>query len=129
MGVNVRRLVNTDNDFYPTMGPFLARREVERDLGHPIYDDDDRVWWVALHGDRVVGFCAARPGSVSRYVSDYVVPDQRGRGVFSRLWVARESEVRGPAAATVTAAGLPIYQKHGFSQVRTRGRYTEVRRD
>lgn len=48
MGSDVRVITNTDPGFYPLLGPFLARREVVKTVGGPLWDDDTKTWFVAL---------------------------------------------------------------------------------
>lgn len=52
-------LTNTDRAFYPTLGPFLANRDVIKTVGGPIWDDDTKTWFLLKdkkHG--VMGFAA-----------------------------------------------------------------------
>ncbi|MFW6033945.1 MAG: GNAT family N-acetyltransferase [bacterium] len=131
MGIRVVRRSNRDREFYRLLGPFLARREIEREIGYRLYDDDDKVWYVALdERGAVVGFCAARQTRThAAFSSAYVVPSRRREGVYSRLWRQRDEEFPGAARAVCTAASLPMFLKHGWREHRRRGRFVEVRRD
>jgi GNAT superfamily N-acetyltransferase len=130
MGVQVKRMTNRDREFYPTMGPFLARRDIERELGGRIYDDDDRVWYVAMSRGRVTGFCSARQTKTGAvYLSDYVLPAHRRRGVYRALWDMRAGEFPGDATAVCTAASLPMFQKGGFTVARMKGKFHVVSRE
>lgn len=130
MGIHVKRLTNRDREFYPLMGPFLARRDIEKELGGRIYDEDDRVWYIALSGKRVLGFCSARQTKTEAvYQSAYVVPEHRRRGVYEALWAKRAEEFPGPATSVVTSGALSMFTKHGFAVARTKGRFFVVRRD
>lgn len=125
--LRIRALTNQDRDFYRLLGPFLARRAVVREIGGPVWDDDDKTWFVARSADLVVGFCAARPtGTRTAYLSAYVLPDRRRRGVYRALWRARREAFPGPAQATCTAASLPLFLAHGWTVAGTRGAYTRV---
>jgi GNAT superfamily N-acetyltransferase len=129
--LSIRRLTNADGRFYPLLGPFLARREVVRDIGGPIWDDDDKMWFVAVSDGAVVGFCAARDtGRRVTFQSAYVVPGHRRRGVYRALFAARLGHYADrPIRAMCTAASLPMFVTHGFVKIRTRGAFTEVNRD
>ena len=125
----VRRLTNADPSFYTLMGPYLSRRDIVSELGGPVWDDDGKVWFVALTKHRVVGFCAridSRAGSV--FGSDYVIPEHRKKSVYSRLFDARleDTPAGTKCRATVTDDSLPTYLANGFEVKRTRGRFTIV---
>lgn len=129
--LTLRRLVNTGPMFYRILGPFLSRRAVVRETGGPIWDDDDKRWYVALHGGTVVGFCAARDANTHvMFQSAYTLPGWRRRGVCRTLateWMRDWSD--RPSRAVCTPAMLPLLLSFGFTAVRTRGTYTEVRRN
>ena len=130
MAVDLRVLTNTDRGFYALLGPVLSRRDIERELGARVHDDDGKVWFVAVDGRELLGFCAAlgTPRSV-RLVSDYVLPAHRGRGVYRQLFAARLAHYPDrPMTATCTAAGLHTYRANGFYEVRARGAYVDVAR-
>lgn len=129
MGLHVALMTNASPAFYPLLGPFLGRREVERELGGPLYDDDGKAWLAAL-GDSgsLLGFCAAMPGEVTVYQSDYVLPACRGAGVYRALREARAAAFPGAARATCNEASLPAYLADGFREVRRKGRFTVVER-
>jgi len=132
MTLVVRQLTNAGQGFYRLLGPFLARREVVAEVGGPIWDDDGKTWWVALAGGEVAGFCAATvPGAGGPVVfrSAYTLPGFRRAGVYRRLFSDRLAWSGGrPVRATCTAASLPMFERHGFTTVRTRGRFTDVHR-
>jgi ParB-like chromosome segregation protein Spo0J len=132
MGVHVTGLTRDDPGFWRLVGPWIARREVERDLGGRPYDDDGKTWFAALGDDgELLGFCAAAPGpgGVTAYQSDWVRPACRRQGVHRALCAARAAAFPGPARATCTAASLPAYLAAGFREVRRKGSFTLVERD
>lgn len=127
----LRKLTNRDRSFYPTLGPYLARRAIVKELGGRLWDDDTKTWYVALNGRHVAGFCAARDDS-SRVVlqSAYVLPDYRRQGVYRRLFNARMADFADRTCrAVATEASLPVLLAAGFTPVRARGRFTEVIRN
>ena len=130
--LSIRELTSADPEFYPLLGPFLARREIERETGARMWDDDGKTWFAALSGGQLAGFCAATLTAAgrARLCSDYVLPAWRGRGAYEALSAARLAWLAGrPASAACTAASLPAFLAAGFRVVRARGRYTEVARD
>jgi GNAT superfamily N-acetyltransferase len=129
----VARWANHQPGFYALLGPYLSRRNIVADLGGSVWDDDGKTWYVAMvTGGAVAGFCAALATGErqARYASDYVLPAHRRRGVYRDLFAAREEDWADcTVAATVTAAGMPLYLAAGFTAVRPQGRYTAMTRD
>lgn len=123
-------LTNADERFYPLLGPFLARREVVREIGAPLWDEDGKAWVVITDGGQVAAFGGVVNGKGHvRFTGDYVVPRYRKKGLHRRLIAERLKATEGtPAIAVCSPAGLPAYLAEGFKPARERGRYTEVRR-
>ena len=128
-------IVETDNtapDFYRLVGPFLGSREVHRELGGPVYDDPGKIWWLAMLGGAVVGFCALRvEGRTVKLGSAYVVPDARRSGACERLFEARLAqalELDLPIRATVRPAAAALFRRHSFRVVRETTGYTTFER-
>jgi N-acetylglutamate synthase-like GNAT family acetyltransferase len=128
----IRKLTNREPDFYALLGPFLARREVYAELGHPLWDEDTKVWYVEVQDGQVCGFAALnRLRTHVVLCSAYVLPDQRHRGIYRRLLAARVQDA-GPGVelrAIATAASKVALEQFGFSAVRQRGRYFEMVRE
>jgi GNAT superfamily N-acetyltransferase len=128
MDFEIRTLTNADPDFYPLMGPFLSRRDIVNALSGPVWDDDGKVWLVAVEGDRVVGFCAYRVAAkVTLFCSAYVHPDRRGAGIYDALFrerLAQAGNLRPRMRATVSAYAAGTFRRYGFTAVGKRGRYT-----
>lgn len=130
--LTIETLTNTDTRFYPMLGPFLARRHIVRDIGGPIWDDDDKTWFVALDSSgQVLGFCAARETSAGvQFQSAWVNPDARHHGVYQALFTARADAYQGrPVRARVNTNSLPTFIRHGFREASRHGQFVEVRRD
>lgn len=74
-------MTNTHRDFYPTLGPFLARHALHRFLGGVPWDEDTKTWIIyrSAEGD-VRGFCAVNQTATrSRRTfleSLYILPDE-----------------------------------------------------
>lgn len=129
MGPDIICLTNEDPEFYRLIGPLLARREVEREIGGRIYDEDGKTWFAACDDTgALLGFCAAVPGDPAVYCSDYVLPARRRQGVYSALSAARAAAFPGRARAVCNAASLPAYLAAGFREVRRKGRFAVAER-
>lgn len=123
---SIARLTNTDDDFYPTVGPFLSRRNIVAELGHPVWDDDGKVWHIAIGEDGdAIGMVGRRDNEIC---SMWVSPDRRGNLVGAALLHAAAVENDGPLRATVTEAALGLFKELGFEATGNRGSYTTMRR-
>jgi GNAT superfamily N-acetyltransferase len=127
-------VILTDNekaDFYFLLGPFLSRRIVARELGGPIWDDDGKLWLVALMGNTVLGFCAFRPQkNVIWLCSDYVLPEWRRQGVYNELFAQRFALLHGKyCCAKATASSRWTFERYGFTCTRKHGRYFMMEHD
>lgn len=129
--MSVIRLTNEDPRFYPLLGPFLSRKEVVREVGAPVWDEDGKAWVVITDDTGSVaafGAITSQKGHV-RFTSDYVLPARRGNGLHRQLIRERLKATEGtPAIAICTGEGLRAYLAEGFTPVRDKGRFTEVRR-
>lgn len=70
-------LTNTDAEFYPLVGPFLSRREVVRQVGGTVWDDDAKTWIVATTSTTrpaVTAFVAVAVRGRTFVESLYLVP-------------------------------------------------------
>jgi ParB-like chromosome segregation protein Spo0J len=129
MGTDVVTLTSDHPEFYRLIGPFLGSRDVAREIGGPVYDDPGKTWFAVISDGSAVAVCAAMPGAVTTYQSDYVLPVHRGLGLYRALCAARCAAFPGPARAVCTPASLGAYLGSGFREVRRKGRFTVVERD
>lgn len=128
-------IVETDNtapDFYRLVGPFLGSRDVHRELGGPVYDDPGKLWWLAMLGGAVVGFCGLRvEGRVVKLCSAYVVPHARRSGVYEQLFQTRLTQALQldlPIRGTVRPAAAALFLRHGFRIIRETANYATIER-
>lgn len=129
--MHIQVMTNKDDGFYELMGPFLANRAVVKDLGYPIYDDNDKTWFIAIEGKSVVGFCYRQETKAGKYQigSCYVLESHRGRGVFNQLLGAAVSSVAGTVSLTTNHPAVKTaLVKRGFDGKTTRGSYTTYER-
>lgn len=121
-------MTNGHPDFYSVVGPFLSRREIARELGHSVWDDDGRRWFVALT-TRTLGFCALSDrGECWSFGSFWVVPERRGEGIGSKLLGKALAASEGfPVQTAATIASVRVFGAAGFVTTGQRGRYTLMR--
>lgn len=119
-------MTNKTPKFYSTMGPFLSRREIAKELGAPTWDDDGLIWFVAKRfvprrGSIVLGFCALLQQKGKALLrSDYVRPEYRRSGVYRALFVARMEAIKRPSSArsVVHSAAVPVFKEYGFREAK-----------
>lgn len=124
-------LTNKDRRFYQLIGPFLARREIEKETGYKLYDDDDKEWFVAIDGDTAIGFCyrQERPKGSYQIGSCYVVEEYRSKGVFKKLLAQAMQNIEGNVYLTTKNPALrQLLLSSGFEELGQRGSYTRYGR-
>lgn len=122
-------MTNQHPDFYRVLGPFLARREVHKAVGAPVYDDDGKVWIIAMDGHEVAGFLGLenRKGAIA-IRSCYLVPGYEALRA-DLVQAAIDHTAPSPLVATVHADHAALYtDKFGFEVVRSKGRWVSLAR-
>lgn len=120
---SIIKLYNSDQNFYPLIGPFLSRREIVKEFGWHVWDEDNKVWFVAL-GEKgnVLGFTAVVDnGKTAIFDSSYVIPEQRRKGVYTKLFDTAyiyATNTFSKITALSTGKTIEIYKNHGFNEVR-----------
>lgn len=121
-------MTNNHPEFYRLIGPFLARREIAKELGspyEPFWDEDDKLWFVAMQAGMVVGLASLLPKPYGfLFCEAYVVPAFRKQGIHSRLVEARLAHCPQGATVQVLACEISIkqYERRGFTIKRKRGK-------
>ncbi len=137
-GVTILRYTRDQADFYAVVGPYFGSREVARALGMPMYDDPDRIWFVAHAADTVravaVGVASvAIHGYTARLKSAYVLPAYRGRGIYQELMRERLAHLANTGVWTVlstaTAMSVSTHVRFDFREVGRRGKYYLMRKE
>jgi GNAT superfamily N-acetyltransferase len=124
--VSFKHMSNDDPEFYNFIGPFLSRREIVKDLGNAVWDDDDKQWTIAVTDEDVLGICAAHKNSVCSF---YVKPGNRGMTIGYAL--LHECLKANPevTSAVATDASYELFDAAGFKQTGSRGKYKLMTRE
>lgn len=128
--MEIKVMTNKDEGFYKYMGPFFGSRKVAKELGMPLWDDDDRTWIIAFDGDKVVGFCSFvkhKSQNKATLKSGYVVEEYRAHGIYDKLFkyrldVLKEMKVK-KLISTTTDKSWHTHERYGFKHTINRGRY------
>lgn len=115
-------------ELWPLLGPFMADKNVHAELGGPICSDPNHLWFVAMDGDHVVGFCGILVTEKAYILhSAYVIRDRRGQGIGSKLATARNRYLATLPVKTVRTViredRWSNYEKQGFAIQRKRGEW------
>ena len=123
-----------DSDFYSVMGWFFGSRQIARELGMPVYDDDNRIWIVVAFSSNPIACSSIEiKGDRAAIKSAWVKPEHRGKGISSRMLAERlkiaESTGMKVITATATEFSKNALIKHGFENIGMRGRYYLMRKE
>jgi N-acetylglutamate synthase-like GNAT family acetyltransferase len=128
-------MANKSPRFYGIMGPYLSRRKIVSEVGNFLWDDDDKLWFVALDdGDDVAGFAGLRilSDSLAELCSAWVRPDCRGRGIYSALLIKRIQFIDEKRLCAKTVARpklVEILTRFGFTVVKQTENFVSLRRE
>lgn len=128
-GPTLIELTNTDRTFYPTLGPFLARRDVHKTIGGVPWDDDTKTWLVLKDPARgVLGFCAVAVRGHRATVESLYTADPTHKRVAQELVAAAVDRfgARRDLHAVVRHDLAPVYQAAGFTPAKTTVQFTTL---
>lgn len=139
MARNTLKYVQTNRDdpqFYNLMGWFFGSRLVAKDLGMPIWDDENREWIVVTVGKKPIA-CSSieffKSGKKAAMKSGWVHPDWRGKGIYNRMFeermqIAFDRRIE-VLTATITEKSRNTHIRHGFRKIGSRGRYEIMKKE
>lgn len=119
--VFVSKIDKNSSCFYQIMGPFFGSRQMAKEVGIQPFDDDGKIWFVSMIGDKSIGVASLN----GRVVSDcWVLPDYRNNGVFSSLLDSIVRNTGENLKANCTNMSRGIFAKFGFLQTKQTKNYT-----
>jgi hypothetical protein len=110
---------NTEKNFYEQIGPFIGKREVHKEIGIAIYDDNNKLWAIAKINNQVVGFASKK----EKVISDcYVKKEHRRIGILTEILklICNESKLK----ATCTQMSKGAFEKIGFIEKKQTNKFT-----
>lgn len=135
-GVEIIKLTNQDKDFYNFVGPFLANRKIAKEMGTPLWDDDEKVWFVAVKDGEGIATCAYtlnKKKDKATLRSSYVKEEYREHGLYHKMFKIRLEALKKlkvkEVVGTATAKSKPIYEQFGFKFDIPKGKYFYMRKE
>jgi hypothetical protein len=119
----IRICTNTEKDFYEQLGPFIGKRDIHKEIGIAIYDDNNKLWAIAKMNGLVVGFASKR----GKIISDcYVKKEHRQKGILTEILneICNEKELK----ATCTQMSKGAFEKIGFIAKKETKKFTYMER-
>lgn len=113
----IKRMKNTDKEFYEYMGKIFGSRQVQRDTSDRFYDDDGKEWIINIDKNTVIAVVSAK---------DSVIKNVYAEDAFALIDVLKEiyPEVSTGIVTSVykemyTAAGYEIIgEKKNFLTIK-----------
>lgn len=123
--MKILTMTNTHPDFYRLAGPFLSRREIAKELGGPVWDEDGKMWFLAMDGEKAVGFATMTVKNTNiSFDEAYVWPAYRNQGIHTAL--IEERLAHCPPGSTIELLifnkSVNEYKQRGFSVKREVGK-------
>lgn len=64
----IKRMINTDKDFYKYMGSIFGSREVQRDTKDRFYNDDDKEWIIDIQNKTIISVISIKTIRLKTYM-------------------------------------------------------------
>ncbi len=104
----------------------FAKEIIYRELNYPVLCDKNKVFFLYIEYDTLLGFCAAKqkPNNVS-FCNFYVYKDHRKKGVGTALFEYRLKKYKNKyIKATATKHSKNFYIRNNFKIIKTTKNYT-----
>lgn len=122
----VSKVKSKNKQFYAVVGPYLANRNVAKEIGYHIYDDENTEWFIALSGGELAAFANCRvSGNSVNICSCYTIEQFRLKGAMRSIVQYIKSEYQGKLLrVSANANSKPLFASEGFKVVRKNGSFT-----
>ena len=124
--MKILRLTHESKEFYKYMGPVFGSRKIQRETGDRFYDDEGKIWFVAI----VKGYVAAAISVKNRTIKNMYGSDKE----ITELITEAEAEADGgivPAIysdACVAAGYVAVPHSNKFIKIMKGDNNGKVRR-
>ena len=124
--MKIIKINNGDEKFYQLIGKFLANRQVEKEIGYKIYDDDLKDWFFAVKNEELCGFCYRwKKPNHFQIGSCYVVESERNKGLMKKLINSVVGQTEGIIKITCKETMMDLLLLEGFKKTKSTGKFIE----
>ena len=82
----IKEYTNEDIGFYGLMYKHIAYREVSKESGSPIYDEDNKIWCLLFGDDGIIGFISLKEKQEFIMIDElYIKKQYRLKGFADKL--------------------------------------------
>lgn len=128
--IQIFRTDEQDEEFYAIMGPCFASLEIAKELERQVYNKPETDWHVIFNRfDNVIGFVSVHDAGKYYYIDNlWIEPGFRGRGYGLALIndACRVHANKPLKCIACNPYALRIFEKFGFVEVGTRGKYKRL---
>ena len=102
---------------------------VYKELGYPIFSDNNHMWFLAYKNEKLIGFCAAIEfKNKVKFCHDYIEFSERGNGYYKIMFSERFNIYQNKnIEAVCTHKSIKTYKKFGFIETKKTKNYTFVK--
>ena len=114
--------------FWGLMGPIFGSKEIRKELPY-IYHEKDKVWFLKIINDNIIGFCSALEKEKEIVIGNgFVFPDNRGMGYFKELFEFRLEYIlnnfeKKPIKSILKKSLYNVYNVNGFKIIKSSTNY------
>lgn len=114
-------------EFYAIMGQHFASLDIAKELEKQVYNKPDTDWFLYVNGG--IGFVSVHDENKHYFIDNlYVFPKFRNRGIARKLIneVCKTYHDKPLKCIACNPYALKIFDKLGFVEVGTRGKYKRL---
>ncbi len=109
------RLKGTEERLYKTVAPLTMSPEVLRkNNNYPFKTTEDFVWFVAIHGQKVIGFIPVEKRTNYVLINNYYVPDKEEETLKMLLKAVLADFLEREISAVVLSNDCELFSACGF---------------
>lgn len=118
-----------DEKFYAQMGRFFASLDIAKELERQVYNKDNTTWYLSTYNGRIMGFASVFDSGKHYFLDNlYVLPECRDKGVAKEIveCIVEDFTDKEIRCIAVNPAALKIFDRFGFVEVGTNGKYKKL---
>jgi L-amino acid N-acyltransferase YncA len=121
---------NKHVEFYDLMGKFLGKREIYKEVGINLWDDDDKTWIISTD-NKVNGFSSfSIKNNTCKFDLIYVLPNFRKIGIGKDIALKAIDFCKDNKVSKIVGIfndnSKGIHLKLGYEKVGTKGKYDKL---